>query len=77
MAGTTPDGDYVQWSKNDHGAVLVGYTEDTVTIVIPLPALLNMKKKDLRKYLASRENQCVILEPCTNQQESGRREEIR
>ncbi len=73
----TPDGDYVQWSKNDHGAVLVGYTEDTVTIADPITGLTEYEKERFEKVFASRENQCVILEPCTNQQESGRREEIR
>ena len=32
----TRSGEYVDWSTYDHGAVLIGYTQDTVTIADPV-----------------------------------------
>ena len=32
----TEDGEYVDWAYTDHGAVLIGYSKDTVTIADPI-----------------------------------------
>ena len=35
----SPEGVYQEWSTNDHGAVLIGYSEDTVTLADPLAGI--------------------------------------
>ena len=58
----TESGDYVDWSTNDHGAVLIGYTEDTVTIADPISGLIEYNRSQFERVFASRANQCVVLE---------------
>lgn len=58
----TENGDYVDWSTNDHGAVLIGYTEDTVTIADPISGLIEYSRSQFERVFASRANQCVVLE---------------
>lgn len=58
----TEDGTYVDWSTNDHGAVLIGYTPDTVTIADPISGLVEYEKEVFEEVFLSRGNQCVILE---------------
>ena len=58
----TEDGEYVEWSSNDHGAVLIGYTEDTVIIADPISGSVEYSRQDFEKVFASRGNQCVILQ---------------
>ena len=58
----TESGVYVDWSTNDHGAVLIGYTEDTVTIADPLSGRMVYDKEQFEEVFASRSNQCVILQ---------------
>ncbi len=57
----TESGEYVEWSTNDHGAVLIGYTEDTVTIADPISGLIEYSREDFESVFESRGNQCVIL----------------
>lgn len=57
----TENGDYVDWSTNDHGAVLIGYTEDTVTIADPISGIVEYSREQFESVFSSRENQCVIL----------------
>lgn len=57
----TESGDYVDWGHNDHGAVLIGYTEDTVTIADPISGESVYRKDAFEKVFASRGSQCVIL----------------
>ncbi|MCD8069667.1 MAG: C39 family peptidase, partial [Lachnospiraceae bacterium] len=57
----TEEGEYVEWSSNDHGAVLIGYTEDTVTIADPISGLVEYSREDFESVFESRGNQCVIL----------------
>ena len=56
------DGSYVEYSTNDHGAVLIGYTEDTVVIADPLAGRMEYSREAFEEVFASRGNQCVILE---------------
>lgn len=52
----------MEWSTNDHTAVLVGYTENTVKIADPLEGLVEYDKDRFEAAFASRSNQCVILQ---------------
>ena len=58
----TEDGEYVDWSTNDHGAVLIGYTETTVTIADPISGRIEYDREQFEKVFESRGNQCVVLE---------------
>lgn len=58
----TEDGDYVEYSRSDHGAVLIGYTEATVTIADPISGLVEYSREQFEKVFASRGNRAVILE---------------
>ncbi len=55
-------GDYVEWSTNDHGAVLIGYSDTTVTIADPIAGLVEYDRQQFERVFASRQNQCVVLE---------------
>lgn len=58
----TESGDYVDWSTNDHGAVMIGYSEDTVTIADPISGLVEYSRAQFESVFSSRSHQCVILE---------------
>lgn len=58
----TRSGEYVDWSIYDHGAVLIGYTQDTVTIADPISGRMEYSREDFELVFASRGNQCVILQ---------------
>lgn len=58
----TEDGDYVDWSVNDHGAVLIGYSGDTVTIADPISGIVEYSRTQFENVFNSRSRQCVILE---------------
>ncbi len=49
-------------SRHDHGAVLIGYTQDTVTIADPISGKMEYSREDFERVFASRGNQCVILQ---------------
>lgn len=57
----TADGRWMEWSRNDHGAVLIGYDEDTVTIADPLSGLRVYSRDRFEHVFASRGSQCVAL----------------
>lgn len=57
----TEDGEYVDWANVDHGAVLIGYTNDTVTIADPISGEVEYSKAQFESVFRSRNNQCVIL----------------
>lgn len=57
----TETGEYVDWGNNDHGAVLTGYTEDTVTIADPIAGEVVYPREAFEEVYASRGNQCVYL----------------
>lgn len=58
----TEEGNYVDWSTNDHGAVLIGYSENTVTIADPISGLVEYDRVSFEDVFASREYQCVVLQ---------------
>ena len=55
------DGTYMEWSTNDHGAVLIGYDEDTVTVADPIYSRITVSRVQFDKIFAERGGQCVIL----------------
>lgn len=57
----TEDGRWMEWSSNDHGAVLIGYDADTVTIADPLSGLCVYSRKMFEHVFASRGSQCIII----------------
>lgn len=57
----TENGEYVDWSRNDHGAVLLGYSKDTVTIADPISGLVEYGKEQFESVFESRGRKCVIL----------------
>ena len=56
------DGTYMEWSTNDHGAVLIGYDEDTVTVADPIYSRITVSRGQFEKIFAERGGQCVILQ---------------
>ena len=52
----------MDWSIYDHGAVLIGYTQDTVTIADPISGKVEYSREDFERVFASRGNQCDILQ---------------
>ena len=55
------DGTYMEWSTNDHGAVLIVYDEDTVTVADPIYSRITVSRVQFEKIFAERGGQCVIL----------------
>ena len=58
----TESGDYVEWSSNDHGAVLIGYTETMVTIADPISGQIEYSREQFEQVFESRGSQCLVLE---------------
>ena len=60
----TQSGEYVDWSIYDHGAVLIGYTQDTVTIADPISGKGgNTAEKTLNVYLRPEEINVSFYNP--------------
>lgn len=57
----TADGRWMEWSRNDHGAVLIGCSNDMVTIADPLSGLRVYSRDRFEHVFASRGSQCVAL----------------
>lgn len=57
----TEDGEYVEWSSNDHGAVLIGYSPDTVTIADPISGIIEYDRAQFERVYAVRGSHGVIL----------------
>lgn len=58
----TEQGEYVDWAKNDHGAVLIGYNSDYVTIADPLEGIVEYNRTQFERVFESRNQQCVTIE---------------
>lgn len=58
----TESGKYVDWTTNDHCAVLVGYTDTTVWIADPLAGLVEYDRDAFEEVFASQDNRCVVLQ---------------
>ena len=53
---------YVEWSVNDHGAVLIGWNENEVTIACPIAGTENYSKEQFEKVFVSRGSKAVVIE---------------
>ena len=58
----TENGGYVDWSSNDHGAVLIGYSGTTVTIADPISGQIEYDRQQFEEVFADRGNRCVVIE---------------
>lgn len=58
----TKDGRYMGWCWLDHGAVLIGYNEKTVTLADPLSGIITYEKNQFESVFESRGNKCVIIQ---------------
>lgn len=60
----TESGEYVDWSTNDHCAVLIGYscTDSTVTLADPISGIVEYSREQFEEVFESRGNQCVVIE---------------
>lgn len=59
---TTKNGSEVVWSQNDHAAVLVGYTETTITVSDPISGRREHDKSQFESVFSSRGCSCVLVE---------------
>ncbi len=59
------DGVFMDWSRSDHGAVLIGYDENTVTIADPISGIIKCAKTQFERIFEQRGNKCLILESIT------------
>ena len=57
----TESGKYMEWSTQDHGAVLTGYTDDTVMIADPISGMMEYGREQFESVFESRGRQCVII----------------
>lgn len=58
---TATDGKQYDWCMDDHAAVLIGYSTDTVTIADPISGFVEYSKESFETVFKSRNNKCVIL----------------
>ncbi len=58
----TEAGEWMEYARNDHAAVLIGYTADTVIIADPISGLVEYSREQFEKVFESRGRKCVILE---------------
>lgn len=58
----TASGKYVDWSTNDHGSVLIGWSEITVTIACPIYGIKTYSRTQFEKVFASRGYRAMVLE---------------
>lgn len=58
----TQEGNWVDWSRNDHGAVLIGYTETGVTIADPISGIVEYPREDFESVYRSRGQRAMVLE---------------
>ena len=58
----TNEGKYVEFSRNDHGSVLIGYTDTTVVIACPIYGVRTYTKAQFERVYNSRGCKAVVLE---------------
>ena len=56
------NGTYVDWSRNDHRIVLIGYSSDTVIVVDPILGIVEYEREQFESVFASYQFRCVMLE---------------
>lgn len=55
------DNDYIEWTNNDHGAVLIGYDDSTVTIADPIDGIVEYNKDQFEIVFESRGNMAIVI----------------
>ena len=58
----TESGSYVDWSQNDHGAVLIGYSETSVTIADPISGITEYPREQFESVYLSRGQKSLVIE---------------
>lgn len=58
----TEDGKLVEWSTNDHGAVLIGYSDETVTIADPIAGIIEYEREQFENVYIERGRKCVVIQ---------------
>lgn len=58
----TENGTYADWSRNDHGAVLIGAADEEVTIADPVSGIVMYEREQFERVYCSRGQMSVILE---------------
>lgn len=53
---------YIEWTMDDHGAVLIGYDDTTVTIADPISGIVEYDREQFESVFASRGNMAVVVE---------------
>ena len=56
------DGEFMEWSGNDHGAVLIGYDDENVTVADPICGRIVRPRKQFERIYEERGRHCVILQ---------------
>lgn len=57
----TESGEYMEWCTQDHGAVLIGYAEETVAIADPISGMMEYDREQFESVFESRGRQCAII----------------
>ena len=57
----TENGVYVDWSSNDHGAVLIGYSESKIMAADPLAGIVEYDKAQFEKIYEARGKRSMII----------------
>ncbi|MBR2258373.1 MAG: C39 family peptidase [Blautia sp.] len=57
----TKDGSFVDWAEDDHGAVLIGYSPNTVTLADPISGIITYSKQLFEKIYAQRGYGSVVI----------------
>ena len=58
----TEDGNFVDWTTNDHGAVLIGFNDRTVTVADPMEGIIHYSRSDFESVYRSRGRKSFALE---------------
>ena len=58
----TEDGRFMEWHRNDHGAVLIGYGKNTVTIADPISGYVEYSREQFEKIFELQGNRCLVLQ---------------
>lgn len=56
------DGVFMDWSRNDHGAVLIGSDGSSVTIADPIKGVFTCKKENFESIFTERGSKCLIIQ---------------
>lgn len=61
----TASGEYMEWCTQDHCTVLIGCSQNTVTVADPISGITEYDRGRFESVFESRGRQCVIIEEAT------------